>query len=91
MKEKNIFSYKLCLSLDIFIFYGKIATPTPLKKVTPSFPGTPSKAEVLSSPPFFKIWLEIQPPKYKARGGGRVNYDDATHKLESAEEIKVWV
>ena len=62
MKEKNIFSYKLCLSLDIFIFYGKIATPTPLKKVTPSFPGTPSKAEVLSSPPFLKIWLEINPP-----------------------------
>ena len=37
--------------------------PAPLKRVTPSFPATPPlKVVVLSSPPFWKIWLEIQPP-----------------------------
>ena len=93
MTEKNIFAYKLILSLNIsdfnFFCVWKLHPPGKSHLLFPSSP--PLKFEVLSSPPFLKIWLEIQPPKYKDGGGGRVNYDDATHKLESAEEIKVWV
>ena len=41
----------------------------PLKKVTPLFPSNPHlKTEVLSSPPFLKIWLETQPPAAERRG-----------------------
>ena len=47
MTKKNIFAYKLFLSLYIFdfslFFYVKIAT-IPLTKVTPSFSPTPSKS-----------------------------------------------
>ena len=76
MTEKNIFAYKLFLSLNIsnfnfFFFFGggvKIAT-TPLKKVTPLFPSNPPiKVEVLSSPhPYFEnlVGGSIPPPKKK--------------------------
>ena len=41
----------------------------PLKKVTPLFLSNPPlKVEVLSSPPFLKIWLEAQPPPPPERG-----------------------
>ena len=62
MPEKNIFVYKLSLSLnisDFSLFFVKTATA--LEKVTPSppplFQQPPLKAEVLSSPasPFLKI------------------------------------
>ena len=48
---------------------------TLLKKVTPVFPSNPLlKVKVLSSPPFLKIWLEVQPPplppQHKGGGGG---------------------
>ena len=52
MTEKNIFAYKLLLSLNIsdinLFFYAKTATP--LKKVTPLVPSnSPLNVEVLSS------------------------------------------
>ena len=53
-----------------FIFYVKIAPPSPpstphllKKKFSPLFPSNPPlKVEVLSSPLFLKIWLEVQSP-----------------------------
>ena len=55
--EKNIFVYKLFLSLNIsdFSFFVCIATP--------SFPANPLlKLRSCQAPPFLKIWLEVQPP-----------------------------
>ena len=46
--------------------------PPPQKKVTPSFPATPSKSWGRVKPPFLKIWLEVQPP---AERGGSAHYD----------------
>ena len=47
----------------------KYATPTP-NKVTPSFPTTPSKVEVLSSPPpLFENLVGAQPPPPQQKGG----------------------
>ena len=36
--------------------------PHPLKKVTPSFPATPSKSQ---GTPLSKMWLKVQPPSRK--------------------------
>ena len=64
MTEKNIFAYKLFLSLNILdfnLFFNKHSNP--LKKVTLLFwSNLTLKVEVLSSLSFFKIWLEVQPP-----------------------------
>ena len=51
MTEKNIFVYKLFLSVNIsdFTFFVKIETP--LKKVTPSFLATPSQSWGPFKPP----------------------------------------
>ena len=38
------------------------APPSPQKSHPPLSQQPPLKVEVLSSPPFFKIWLEAQPP-----------------------------
>ena len=60
----------------------KIATP--LKKVNLSFPATPLKAEILSSPLFLKTWLEVQtPPPFPAaeRWGGGV--EGSAHYLST--------
>ena len=81
MTEKNIFAYQLFLS-DFNFFCVKIATPPPLKKEKshPLFPSNPPlKDEVLSKPPFLKIWLEVQPstphPPPAERGeGGSAHY-----------------
>ena len=49
----------------------------PWKKY-PLFPSNPPlKVEVLSSPPFLKIWLEVQPPP--SRNGG-AHYDNDMRK-----------
>ena len=76
MTEKNIFAYQLFLS-DFNFFCVKIATPPPLKKEKshPLFPSNPPlKDEVLSKPPFLKIWPEVQPspppPAERGEGGG---------------------
>ena len=76
MTEKNIFAYKLLLSLNMsdsdLFFMWKLQPPPPEKShlIFPSNP--PLKVEVLSNPPpFLKIWLETQPPLQKGgRGGG---------------------
>ena len=65
MTEKNIFAYKLFLSSNIsdfnYFFFVELAAPP--KKSHLLFPSNlPLKVEVLSSPPFLKIWLEVQPP-----------------------------
>ena len=82
MTEKNIFDYKLFFSLNIsdFNFYVKIAPRPPLEKVIPLFPSNPLlKVEVLSNPPFLKIWLETQLPcREGGGGGGRVKVDTMT-------------
>ena len=70
MTEKNIFYYRLFLSLNIldfnlyFMWKLNPSLPPPLlKKVTPLFPSyPPQKVEILSSPPLLKIWLDVQPP-----------------------------
>ena len=54
-----------------FIFYVKTALP-PVKG-HPLFPGNlPLKFEIMSSPTFLKIWLEVQTPSRK-RGAFRKN------------------
>ena len=64
MTEKNISAYKLFLSLNIWdfnwFFMWKLQRAP--EKVSPSFPATPSKSRGPVKPPFFKIWLEVQPP-----------------------------
>ena len=69
---KNIFVYKLFLSLDIssFSLFLYKNCNLPLKKVTPLFPSNPTvKIEVLSSPPLLKIGWKVQPPSRKGGGG----------------------
>ena len=63
MTEKNIFAYKLFLSLNISDFNLLCDNCTPSRKKSPPLSQQPPlKVEVLSSPPFLKIWLEVQPP-----------------------------
>ena len=64
-----------------FIFYAK--TIIPLKKVaTSSFPATPLKIEILSSPtPLLKISYEAQPPSQKG-GAHYVRFDPLKRNTE---------
>ena len=39
----------------------------------------PLKVEVLSSPSFLKIWLEVQPLPPAEKGGGCAHYDTKSH------------
>ena len=82
MTEENIFAYKL-LSLNISDFnfsFCENCNPLPLKKVTDLFPSNPPlKVEVLSSPSFLKIWLEVQPLPPAEKGGGCAHYDTKSH------------
>ena len=79
MTEKNIFAYKLFLSLIIsnFNFFWVWKLQRPPEKSYPIFPNNPSlKVEVLSShnplpPLLLKIWLDVQPHQQK---GGGVHY-----------------
>ena len=82
MAEKNIFAYKLFLSLNIsdfnLLFFLKIAN-CPLKSHPPSFPARPSKNwGPVKPPPFLKIWLEVQPPPPSRKGGAHY---DTFHKI----------
>ena len=64
MTEKNIFAYKLFLSLNISdfnLFLCENCNP-PEKSHSLSLRNPPLKVEVLSSHPFLKIWLMVQPP-----------------------------
>ena len=64
MTEKNIFAYKVFLSLNISDFNLFLCENcNPPEKSHPLFPSNPPlKVEVLPSPPFLKIWLEAQAP-----------------------------
>ena len=69
--EKNIFAYKLFLSLNISDFNSFLCENcTPPEKSHPPPSNLPSKScgPVKPPPPFLKIWLEAQPPCKK--GGG---------------------
>ena len=75
MTEKNIFAYKLYLSLNISDF--NLFFMWKLEKSHRLFPSNPPlTVEVLLSPPpppFLKIWLEAQPSLHKrGRGGCRL-------------------
>ena len=66
MIEKNVFVYKLFLSLnisDLFIFFCKIATRW--KELPPLFQQPPSQSWGPVQPPFLKIWWEVQSPQQK--------------------------
>ena len=96
MIEKNIFAYKLFLSLNISdfnLFLEKNCNPPPLKKVTPLFPSKPPlKVEVLSSPPIFKIWLEAEPPPPSAHLAGRgvgAHYVQG-HLYSNTSIVNIW-
>ena len=79
MAEKNVFVYKPFSPLNIsnlFCFLCKTCTH-PLKKVTPSFPATPSKSWGFVKPPFLRIWLKVNPPPPPpAERGGGAHYEE---------------
>ena len=74
MTEKNIFAYKLVLSLNIsdFNFFMWKLDPPPPEKSEPLFPSNPPlKAEALSSsPPIGKFGWGFTPPPPQHKGGG---------------------
>ena len=73
MTEKNIFAYKLFLSLiiwDFNLFFMWKLQP-PWKRSPPLFPSNPPlEVEIPSSPSLLKIWLEAQLPPPPGRKGG---------------------
>ena len=74
MTEKNIFAYKLFLSLNIsdfnLFFVWKLQLP--LKKGTSLFPSNPPlKVEILSNFPFWKFGWRFNPPPPPHRKWGR--------------------
>ena len=80
MTEKNIFAYKLFLSLNISDFNIFLCENwSPRLKSHPLFPSNLSpKFEVLSSTPFLKILLEAQRFSIHAErwGRGGAHYDN---------------
>ena len=72
MTEKNIFAYKLFLSLNISdfnLFLCENCNPFPWKKSpTPSFPATPSKSWGPVKPPLFENLVWGSTPLQKGRG-----------------------
>ena len=77
MTEKNIFAYKLFLSLNIsdfnlFFMWKLHSLPSPTEKSHPSFSATPFKSWGPIKPPFLKIWFEAQlpPPPLSSKKGG---------------------
>ena len=77
MTEKNIFVYKLFLLSnisDLSLFFFCKNCNLPLKKVTSLFSSNPPlKVEVLSRPPFLKIWDKVHPLPPQQKGGA--HYD----------------
>ena len=78
MTEKNIFAYKLYLSLNIsdfnLFFMWKLEPPWKKSPPLSQQPSSNSWGLVKPPPPFFlKIWLEAQPSLHKrGRGGCRL-------------------
>ena len=95
MTEKNIFTYKLFLSLNIsdfnLFFYFKIAPSPPppsLKKSLLSFPATPSKSWGPISPPFFwKFGWRFNLP---SREGGVYTMFTYKHWNKGKYRIMLW-
>ena len=76
MTEKNIFAYKLFLSLSIsdfslFFMWKFNPPPTPPKKKSPLLSQQPPlKLRSCQAPrPFLKIWLGLNPPPTQQKGG----------------------
>ena len=70
MTEKNIFAYKLFLSLNISDFNLFLCENcNPPEKAPPLSQQPPLKVEVLSSPPFFENLVGVE-LKISERGGG---------------------
>ena len=77
--------------MQILIYYVTIARPH-LKKVTPSFPATPSKSWGPIKPPFLKFGWRLNPsPPPAERGGGGAHYVTLTDtdKLRLESEISL--
>ena len=73
MTEKNIFAYRLFLSLNISdfnLFFCENCNPSPEKKSPPLSQQPPLKVEVLSSPPFWKYGWRFNPPAERVKEGG---------------------
>ena len=61
----------MLLNISDFSLFFYVKTATPLKKVTPLFPGNPTlKIKILSSPPFWKFGQRLNPTCRKWGGGG---------------------
>ena len=90
MTEKNIFAYKLFLSLNIsdlnlFFMWQLQHPPPPLKNVTPPLSQQPpSKNWGPFKHPFLKIWLEAQTPCRKGRGA---HYETQISNTRKRREI----
>ena len=63
MRDRNIFVYKLLLSLNIsnFSLFFSVKTGTPLKKSPCSFPATPTKNWDPAKPSFWKFGRRFNP------------------------------
>ena len=73
LNRQNMQADQLFLLLNISdfnLFLCENCNPLPLEKVTPSFPATPLKVKVLSSPlPFFENLVGGSTPSPAERGG----------------------
>ena len=68
------------MSPNISDFLCAKCNPGPLEKSQPLFPSNRHlKVEVLSSPPFFKIWFEVQPSQLPPQQKGSAHYEDKSH------------
>ena len=78
MTEKNIFAYRIFLSLNIsdfnLFFMRTMPSPPPWKKSSPLSQQSPSRSWIFVKLPFLKIWLEAQPLSRPCRKGG-AHYD----------------
>ena len=79
LNRQTVQADQLFLSLNIsdFIFYVKIATPSPWKKSLPLYQQSPLKVKVLSSPPpfFSKFGWGLNPPPMQKEGVHTMYFD----------------
>ena len=87
MTEKNIFAYKLFLSLNMLyfiLFFMRQLQSTPPQKSHPLFPSNlPLKLKVLSSPPLFENLVGGSTPPCRKGGGPHYEYLYKTIKVRS--------
>ena len=92
MTEKNIFAYKLCLSLNIsdFIFLSENCNSPPPKISHPLFPSNPLlKVEVLLTPPFWKSGWRFNPPIPSRRGEGVQTMGDEQNLKKGSNQYRL--